>query len=67
MVAGAAKEQPLTLPPPGVITAMHDTDHLHGMKRRKRTKAVPSPLVMAELAVASWETIARRTLMMAQV
>ena len=45
---------------------MHDTDHLHGMKKRKRTKAVPLPLMMAELTLASWETIARRTLMMAQ-
>jgi hypothetical protein len=42
---------------------MHDTDHLHGMKKRKRTKAVPLPLMMAELTLASWETIARRTLM----
>jgi len=27
---------------------------------------MPAPLMMAELAWASWETIARRTLMMAQ-
>ena len=66
MVAGAAEDQPVTLPRRGVIATMHDTDHLHGMKKRKRTKAVPLPLMMAELTLASWETIARRTLMMAQ-
>lgn len=35
------------------------------MRNRKRL-AVPAPMLMAELAWASWETIARRTLMMAQ-
>lgn len=36
------------------------------MKTRKRRKPVPLPLLAAELALASWETIARRTWMMAQ-
>jgi hypothetical protein len=36
------------------------------MKSRKQRPAMPAPLMMAELAWASWETIARRTLMMAQ-
>lgn len=36
------------------------------MKARKRRKPVPLPLMMAELTFASWETIARRTRMMAQ-
>ena len=44
---------------------MHDTDHLHGMKKRERTKAVPLPLMTAEPTLASWETIARRTWMLA--
>lgn len=35
------------------------------MRKRKRL-AVPSPMLMAELAWASWETIARRTVMMAR-
>lgn len=33
---------------------------------RKRRKTAPLPLMMAELTVSSWETIARRTWMMAQ-
>lgn len=33
---------------------------------RKRRRAVPAPVLMAELALASWETIARRVAMMAQ-
>ena len=66
MAAGASKGEPVTLPRPGVIAAMLDADHLRAMKKRKRTKAIPLPLMMAELALASWETIARRTLMMAQ-
>ena len=45
---------------------MPDTDHLRAMKKRKRTKAVPLPVMMAELTFSSWETIARRTWMMAQ-
>ena len=36
------------------------------MKERKRRATLPAPLMMAELAWASWETITRRTLMMAQ-
>ena len=36
------------------------------MMKRKRTKALPLPFMMAELTLASWETIARRTWMMAQ-
>jgi hypothetical protein len=35
-------------------------------RRRHRRAATPLPLLFAELALASWETIARRTLMMAQ-
>jgi hypothetical protein len=35
------------------------------MPRRKRRNTTPLPLMFAELAFASWETIARRTLMMA--
>lgn len=38
------------------------------MKRRRRAKSPKAaflPLTMAQLAFASWETIARRTLMMA--
>ena len=34
------------------------------MKRRRRTRALP--LIIAELAIASWETIARRTAMIAR-
>lgn len=33
---------------------------------RKRRRAVPAPVLMTELAWASWETIARRMAMMAQ-
>ena len=36
------------------------------MKSTKRLAPMPAPLMMAELAWASWETIARRTFMMAQ-
>lgn len=36
------------------------------MKSRKARRAVPLPLMMAELTLASWETIARRLWMMAQ-
>lgn len=36
------------------------------MPRRKRRLPTPLPLMFAELAFASWETIARRTMMMAQ-
>jgi hypothetical protein len=36
------------------------------MKRRKKRAAVPLPLMMAETALSSWETIAHRTCMMAQ-
>lgn len=36
------------------------------MPTRKRRPAVPAPLMMMELAWASWETITRRTLMMTQ-
>jgi len=36
------------------------------MKRRKRQKTVPLPLMMAELAFSSWETIGRRSWMMTQ-
>jgi hypothetical protein len=35
------------------------------MPRRKRRPPLPLPFLFAELAFASWETIARRTLMMA--
>ena len=35
------------------------------MTRRKRRKVTPLPLLMAELTFASWETIARRSLLMA--
>jgi hypothetical protein len=34
------------------------------MKKRRRVR--PLPLMMAELAMASWETIARRTAMIAR-
>jgi len=33
---------------------------------KPRRKTVPIPLMMAELTLASWETIARRSLMMAR-
>lgn len=33
---------------------------------RKRRKTVPLPLMMAELTASSWETIARRSWMMAR-
>jgi hypothetical protein len=33
---------------------------------KKRRRARPLPLMMAELAMASWETIARRTAMIAR-
>ena len=36
------------------------------MMKRKRMKAIPLPVMMAELTFSSWETIARRTWMMAQ-
>jgi hypothetical protein len=36
------------------------------MKARKRRKNLSLPGTMADLMVASWETIARRTLLMAQ-
>ncbi len=32
----------------------------------KRPSPIPAPLMLAELAWASWETIARRTFMMSQ-
>lgn len=36
------------------------------MKSRKARRAVPLPLMMAEMTLASWETIARRLWMMSQ-
>jgi hypothetical protein len=36
------------------------------MKSRQRLSPMPASLMFAELAWASWETIARRTFMMAQ-
>jgi len=36
------------------------------MKVRKRRKGSSVPVMMTELMLASWETIARRTLLMAQ-
>jgi len=36
------------------------------MKSRQRRSPMPAPIMLAELAWASWETIARRTVMMAQ-
>ncbi|HEY1433080.1 MAG TPA: hypothetical protein VGF39_15850 [Stellaceae bacterium] len=36
------------------------------MKRFTRRRARPLPMMMAELAMASWETIARRTAMIAR-
>jgi hypothetical protein len=36
------------------------------MKAYKRRKAKSLPLMMTDLALASWETITRRTLLMAQ-
>ena len=35
------------------------------MKRRKRRKPVPLPVMLAELTLASWQTIGHRTRMMA--
>jgi len=35
------------------------------MRKRKRRRAPPLPLMIAELTWASWETMARRTWMMA--
>ena len=40
--------------------------HFRRMKRRKKRAAVPLPLMMAETALSSWETIGHRTWMMAQ-
>lgn len=37
-----------------------------GVKTPRRRAALSTPFMMAELAWASWETIARRSLMMAQ-
>jgi hypothetical protein len=36
------------------------------MKARKRRKSLRLPLMMADLMLASWETMARRALLMAQ-
>ena len=36
------------------------------MKRRRKQRATPLPLMLAELSLASWETIARRSMMMAR-
>jgi hypothetical protein len=36
------------------------------MKGRSRGKALALPMLMTNMALASWETIARRTMMMAQ-
>jgi hypothetical protein len=36
------------------------------MRARKRRKAVSLPMMMTDLMMASWETIARRTLLVAQ-
>ena len=41
-------------------------EYLSSMKSRQRPAPMPAPLMLAELAWASWETIARRTFMMAQ-
>ncbi len=35
------------------------------MKKRRRRAVLPLPLLLAELTVASWETVLRRTAMMA--
>ena len=40
--------------------------HMHGVKTPKRHATLSTPFMVAELAWASWETIARRSLMMAQ-
>jgi hypothetical protein len=45
------------------VTAMKT---MKTLKTRRRKKTVPLPLMMAELAFSSWETIARRSWMMAQ-
>ena len=36
------------------------------MKRRRNLPALPLPLMLAELSLGSWETISRRTLLIAQ-
>jgi hypothetical protein len=36
------------------------------MTARKRRKTVPLPMMMSDLMMASWETIARRTLLVAR-
>jgi hypothetical protein len=36
------------------------------MKVRKRRKAVPLPLMMMNMTLASWETIVRRTMLIAE-
>ena len=48
------------------LAALPGNEHVAAMTKRKRMKAVPLPVMMAELTFASWETIARRTWMMAQ-
>lgn len=41
-------------------------DHVIAMRTPKPPSVLSAPFMMAELAWASWETIARRSLMMAQ-
>jgi hypothetical protein len=51
---------------PRQLDNVRAADQFRAMKRlsRRRTRALP--LMMAELAMASWETIARRTAMIAR-
>ena len=49
---------------PPLVLRSHPT-HLLGMRKRRRKKTVPLPLMMMELALASWETIGRRGAMIA--
>ena len=48
------------------LVAALEIGDVTAMPKRKRMKAVPLPVMMAELTFASWDTIARRTWMMAQ-
>ena len=50
----------------GVLRISVHLGYLSAMKSRKHRPAMPASLMMVELAWSSWETITRRTLMMAQ-
>lgn len=39
--------------------------HLLAMKKRNRRSTLPAPMLLAELTLASWETVMRRTALIA--